>query len=63
MTWVTKTQDRTQWHRWFAWYPVRVSCVDRGAYWQSQWVWLAYVGCKVTHGYGDSVRKYREFPE
>lgn len=29
-----KTSDRLSWHRWFAWYPVRIL---------GQWYWLTYV--------------------
>ena len=42
MKWTTHVQDRHQWHRWLAWYPVDVSYEEDNALW-IRWAWLETV--------------------
>lgn len=35
MQWKYRAIDKEEWHRWFAWYPVRADF--------NQWVWLEYI--------------------
>jgi hypothetical protein len=41
LTWQEKLEAREQWHRWFAWRPVRVATRDCR--------WLEYIERKITH--------------
>jgi hypothetical protein len=43
VTWITKRRDKSHWHSWFAWRPVRVSALKGGGFHVSQWVWLERV--------------------
>lgn len=38
------------WHRWFAWYPVRVG---------DQWIWWEHVERKLTPSYDGWDKEYR----
>lgn len=40
MKWIKLHNDKTLWHRWFAWHPVVVDVKDDGS---QEYVWLEYV--------------------
>lgn len=55
--------DLSRWHKWFAWYPVRISAYIPYSYEDTtpvkhyRWVWLGYVKRKLTrqYAYGGSI--------
>lgn len=53
-------QDRTQWHRWFAWRPVWFNYRTTGTRVCETRAWWVYVERKVYHGWDGSLWDYRE---
>jgi thiosulfate reductase cytochrome b subunit len=44
MRWRGKSKDHYEWHRWFAWFPVKT---------EVWWVWLEHVDrCRFAHRAG-----------
>lgn len=50
-TWREKMAATEQWHRWFAWHPVRIGSRDCR--------WLEYVERKGEYGYNGLAFEYR----
>ena len=57
MRWHVKTRPPlSEWHRWWAWHPVKISDNNKAA---NKWVWLEAVERKLIHTYGDCYMVYR----
>ena len=54
-TYVEKMKAQEQWHRWYAWRPVRVDSRDCR--------WLEYVERKITNKMWGELREYRALKE
>jgi hypothetical protein len=53
--------NKKEWHKWFAWYPVRIYYNIKPEYWSWKWAWLKYVEHNPVYlGQGDWGGKYRE---
>ena len=63
MKWHTKARNPYVWHRWFAWYPVRLTRLTGGGFYVSHWAWWEIVERQLVESvWGDIDWSYRELP-